>query len=82
MTGKLHAVETAISVAFENMPLGSQIVPFPKAEDTDLIKLARGFMDARGKLLLRVSVQALAQAKEAGVDVDTAMKLVRWDHSK
>ena len=58
--GMLHAVETALSEAFENMPLGSQIVPFPETEDTDLTKLARGFKGARGKLLLRESVQVTA----------------------
>ena len=41
--GMLHAVETALAEAYENMPLGSQIVPFPESEDVDLAKLGREF---------------------------------------
>jgi hypothetical protein len=56
----LHAVETALAEAYENMPLGSQIVPFPESEDVDLAKLGRSFKGARGKLMLRESVQVTA----------------------
>ncbi|MEQ9258135.1 MAG: phage portal protein [Roseovarius sp.] len=56
----LHAVETALSEAFENMPLASMIVPFPEAPDVDLNKIGREFKGARGKLLLRESVQVSA----------------------
>lgn len=58
--GLLQAVESALSDAFENMPLGSQIVPFPESPDTDLEKLGRGFRGRRGRVLLRESVHVTA----------------------
>lgn len=58
--GLLQAVESALSDAFENMPLGSQIVPFPEAGDVDLEKLGRGFRGRRGRVLLRESVNVTA----------------------
>jgi hypothetical protein len=58
--GLLQAVEGALADAFENMPLGSQIVPFPESPDTDLEKLGRGFRGRRGRVLLRESVNVTA----------------------
>lgn len=58
--GLLHAVETALSEAFENMPLGSQIVPFPETEEADMTKIARGFRGNRGRVLIRESVNVSA----------------------
>lgn len=58
--GLLQALETALGDVFENAPLGSQIVPFPEAPDTDLEKLGRAFRGRRGRVLLRESVQVTA----------------------
>ncbi len=41
-------------------PLGSQIVPFPEAPDTDMEDLARGFRGNRGRVLIRESVNVQA----------------------
>lgn len=58
--GLLNAVETALSEIYETAPLGSQIVPFPEAKDTDLEALGRGFRGRRGRVLLRESVHVTA----------------------
>jgi len=58
--GLLQAVESALAEVFENAPIGSQIVPFPEAPATDMGELARGFRGARGKVLIRESVNVTA----------------------
>ena len=58
--GLLQAVETALSEVYDNAPLGSQIVPFPEAPQTDMETLARGFRGKRGKVLIRESVNVAA----------------------
>lgn len=58
--GLLQAVESALAEVYENAPLGSQIVPFPEAPDTDLEALGRGFRSRRGRVLLRESVGVTA----------------------
>ncbi len=58
--GMLHAIETALSEVYDHAPLGSQIVPFPEAPDTDLEALGRGFRGRRGRVLLRESVNVTA----------------------
>jgi hypothetical protein len=58
--GLLHTIEVALSEAFDNMPLGSQIIPFPEAPDINLEKLGRGFRGRRGRVLLRESVNVTA----------------------
>jgi len=58
--GLLQAVETALAEAYEYMPLGSLIVPFPEAPETDLEALGRGFRGRRGRVLLRESVSVSA----------------------
>ncbi|MCR9128448.1 MAG: hypothetical protein NXI12_02915 [Alphaproteobacteria bacterium] len=58
--GLLQAVETALSEVYETAPLGSQIIPFPEAPDTDLEALGRGFRGRRGRVLLRESVHVQA----------------------
>ncbi len=58
--GLLQTVEAALSEVFENAPLGSQIVPFPEAPETDMNALARGFIGRRGKVLIRESVNVTA----------------------
>ncbi|MBN9074312.1 MAG: phage portal protein [Rhizobiales bacterium] len=58
--GFLQAIETALGEVYENAPLGSQIVPFPEAPDTDLEALGRSFRHRRGRVLLRESVNVTA----------------------
>jgi hypothetical protein len=54
--GMLHAIETALAEAYENMPLGSQIVPMPEIPAEDATTLGRSFRGQRGRVLLRESV--------------------------
>lgn len=56
----LHALEDALREVYGDAPLGSQIVPFPEAPDTDLEALGRGFRGRRGRVLLRESVATTA----------------------
>lgn len=58
--GMLNAVESGLAEAFENMPLGSQVVPFPESQDTDLTKLGSSFRGQRGRVMLRESVSVTA----------------------
>jgi phage portal protein BeeE len=58
--GTLQAVESALAEVFEMAPLGSSIVPFPEAPDTDMTKIGRTFRGQRGRVLLRESVQVSA----------------------
>ena len=58
--GLLHAVEDAIAEVFAEAPIGSQIVPFPESQETDLEMLGRGFRGRRGRVMLRESVQVSA----------------------
>ncbi|MGJ3230251.1 MAG: phage portal protein [Oceanicaulis sp.] len=65
--GLLHAVESALAEAYDTMPLGSQIVPFPEAPDVDLEKLGRDFRGRRGRVMLRESVHVSAAGGPAPV---------------
>jgi len=56
----MNTLERSLAEAYENMPLGSQIVPFPESPDTDLEGMARGFRGQRGRVLLRESVNVTA----------------------
>jgi hypothetical protein len=56
----LHAVESALSECYENMPLGGQIAPYPESPDTDVTALGRSFRGQRGRVLLRESVAVSA----------------------
>ncbi|MZR15037.1 phage portal protein [Maritimibacter sp. DP07] len=58
--GMLQAVETALSEAYDDMPLGSQIVPMPESPETDNETLSRSFRGRRGRILLRESVNVTA----------------------
>lgn len=58
--GLLQTVETALSEVYANAPIGSQIVPFPEAPETDMDALARGFRGNRGRVLIRESVNVQA----------------------
>lgn len=55
--GMLQAIETALAETFENMPLGSQIVPFPEARTEEMTRLGDSLRGKRGRVLLRESVQ-------------------------
>ena len=56
----LHALETALSEVYALAPLGSAIVPFPEAPETDHETLGRSFRGQRGRVLLRESVTVTA----------------------
>lgn len=58
--GMLQAIESALAEAYENMPLGSQIVPMPETPDTDMTALGRNFRGQRGRVLMRESVNVQA----------------------
>lgn len=58
--GMLQAVESALAEVFELAPLGTQIVPFPESQDTDLEAMGRDFRGRRGRVLLRESVNVQA----------------------
>lgn len=58
--GMLHAIEAALSEAFENAPIASLIVPFPEAPDADMTAMGRSFRGQRGRVLLRESVSVSA----------------------
>jgi len=81
----LQSVETALSEVFEMAPLGSQIVPMPEMEDTDMEKMARGFRGNRGRVLIRESVNVTAAGgpapqqdwKAADVSPDLSKSMTR-----
>ncbi|WMS43435.1 phage portal protein [Acuticoccus sp. MNP-M23] len=56
----LHALEVALAETYALAPVGSMIVPFPEAPEADLEALARGFRSARGRVLVRESVNVSA----------------------
>lgn len=56
----MHTIESALCEVFENMPLGSAIVPYPEAPDQDVTALGRSFRGQRGRILLRESVAVSA----------------------
>lgn len=58
--GLMQTLESALAETYENMPLGSQIVPMPESAETDLEKLGRDFRGKRGRVLLRESVNVAA----------------------
>lgn len=58
--GMLHSLETALAEVYELAPLGSAIVPFPEAPETDHETLGRSFRGQRGRVLLRESVTVTA----------------------
>ncbi|MFT6088342.1 phage portal protein [Sulfitobacter sp.] len=65
--GLLQTLETALSEVYANAPIGSQIVPFPEAPETDMENLARGFRGNRGRVLIRESVAVTAAGGPAPV---------------
>lgn len=58
--GMLEAVEGALAEVYEFGALGSSIVPFPEAPETDLGAIGRELRGKRGRILLRESVAVAA----------------------
>ncbi|RNJ63022.1 MAG: phage portal protein [Porphyrobacter sp. IPPAS B-1204] len=58
--GMLQAIETALHEVYSEAPIGSSVVPFPEAPDTDMNAIARGFRGMRGRVLVRESVNVTA----------------------
>lgn len=58
--GLLQTLESALAEVYANAPLGSSIIPFPEAPDTDMADIARGLRGFRGKALVRESVNVTA----------------------
>jgi phage portal protein BeeE len=58
--GMLHAVETALSEAYEAMPFASLVVPMPENPDVDNAALGASFVGKRGRVMLRESVAVTA----------------------
>lgn len=56
----LGAIESALGEVFEFAPIGSQVLPFPEADDVKLEKMGRDFRGRRGRVLLRESVNVSA----------------------
>ena len=56
----LHELESALGEVFAHAPLGSQVLPYPEAQEGDLDELGRSFRGRRGRVLLRESVQVSA----------------------
>ena len=58
--GLLNALESSLAEVYENAPLGSQIVPYPEGQESDLENLGRSFRGQRGRVLMRESVTVTA----------------------
>lgn len=58
--GLLQTIETALNEVYSDAPLGSSVIPFPEAPDTDMATVARGFRGFRGKVMVRESVNVTA----------------------
>lgn len=58
--GLLQHVETALAEIYQHAPIGSAIVPFPEAAETDMTALALSFRGFRGRIQIRESVNVTA----------------------
>ena len=58
--GLLQALELALGEVYAMAPLGSQVLPFPEAGETETEALGRSFRGQRGRVLLRESVNVTA----------------------
>lgn len=58
--GLLQAVEAGLGELYEMAPLGTQVIPFPEAPDTERTTQGRDFLGKRGRVLLRESVNVTA----------------------
>ena len=84
-SGLLEEVETALAEVYRYAPLGSSIVPFPEAPDTDLAAFGRSFHRQRGRVAVRESVNVAAaggpmpvtdwRANSISPDIEKAMPL-------
>jgi len=58
--GLMQALETTLSEVYQTAPIGSQIVPYPEAAETERERLGRAFRGNRGRVILRESVNVSA----------------------
>ncbi|QCO57632.1 phage portal protein (plasmid) [Pseudorhodobacter turbinis] len=58
--GMMQAIESALAEVYQTAPLGSQVVPFPEADETEKERLSRAFRGSRGRVILRESVNVSA----------------------
>ena len=58
--GMLNSLEAALGEVYEMAPIGSMVLPFPEAPETDMEDLGRGFRGRRGRVLIRESVNVSA----------------------
>lgn len=58
--GLMQTLETALSEIYAVAPLGSQVVPFPEADEPEKERLGRAFRGSRGRVILRESVNVSA----------------------
>lgn len=58
--GLMHAIESALSEVYATAPIGSQVVPFPEADETEKERLGRAFRASWGRVILRESVNVSA----------------------
>lgn len=56
----LLTIESLMSEALAQAPIGSQVLPFPEAPEIDLAALGRDFRGRRGRVLIRESVTVTA----------------------
>jgi len=67
----LHAVESSLAEAFENAPLGSQIVHLPEGGADDAATMRGAFRGRRGSTLV---IEGVAQATAAGMNPTLGQK--------
>jgi len=58
--GLMQTLETTLSEVYQTAPIGSQIVPYPEAAETEREQLGRAFRANRGRVILRESVNVSA----------------------
>lgn len=58
--GMMQAIEATLSEVYQTAPIGSQVVPFPEAGETEKERLSRAFRGSRGRVILRESVNVSA----------------------
>lgn len=59
-SGWLQAIESSLAEVYETAPIGTSVLPFPEAGETDLDALATGFRGTRGRVMVMESVNVTA----------------------
>lgn len=90
--GMLQALETALSEAYDGMPLGSMIVPLPEMAEAEAGRLTRSFRGSRGRVLVRESVNVSAaggpapqqdwQPRDLSPNLANAQPLEAWEAAR